>query len=69
MEIYFPQIKINVKIYSYDFTIYDKETCSVTNCDSGMEMNPRCQPNFEKDMKDPTSFVQNNFNRCTKKYQ
>ena len=40
----------------------------VTNCDSGMETNPRCQPNFEKD-KYTTSFEQNKFNLCTKKYQ
>ena len=33
------------------------------------KLNPRCQPNFEKDKKHTTSFVQNNFNQCTKKYQ
>ena len=59
----------NLNHFSYD---QDKQVAivpTVTNCERGLEMNPRCQPNFEKDKKHTTSFVQNNFNRCTKKYQ
>ena len=52
----------------YDL-LWNLQYLAVTNCDSGLEMNPRCQPNIEKDKKHPTSFVHNNFNQCSKKYQ
>ena len=47
----------------------DSTKDSVSKSDIGMEADPNCPPNLEKDKDYTASSVQNKFNCCTRSYQ